>query len=845
MKKDQVRNTAFFSLQRIKPQRPLLVIIFLLPGFLFSQPVRVDAEQQALNQVLIRLGDEYGLQMSFDDGLLSQYRVTIHRDFPTAEQAVSALLEPFPLGYQLVDDAFVIMGTEPVRDTLEYRLSGRIIDQYSGETLPFSHIYINNHWVTTDFSGHFSASSSGKPVFELHISHLGYFFLDTLVEAGHGHVIGLVPSVFELGEVHVTGSNVVRSGQVGEGAGELRLNHKVAYRLPGNGDDAVFNFLRLQPGIMAAGEQASEMLIWGGYSGNSLLLFDGFTIFGPRNFNDNISFVNPYMAKDIRVLKGGYPAEYGDRVGGIVEITGIEGSRHEPVFNLNINNMTLSGMASLPVRNRASITAAFRHTYYNIYNSGDLGVLSGREDGNLNSVVDITVYPAYRFRDANLKYSGTTGNGNPYFISLYTGGDLFSYEAVEEKNRLQVNQTSMEKGRQLGGSAYFGKTWEKGYLSNFSISYSALTRELYEHQEIFQKQRNLIISDRETRYNSGISEVVFRNNNYLDLGKRHHILAGVGYVMNNNVFLQDYEEVISSSGYSGRVNFHIQDDFHPLPGLSLKPGIRMDYPLYLHKVYFQPRFQFSMRVSTNWNFKWAWGLYRQFISETSVLDDLGNYRYFWVLCNSETIPVLKAQHLVGGIVYQRKGFTLSIEPFYKTVDGLTRLVTTGNGQQDVFRGRARMYGTDFLLKQYFRKHEAWISYTLSRVEEHFTYFDSEAYAEAPQDQRHEVKAALLLDIQPFYFSMNYVLGSGLAYGDFPDSETGTRYPYSRLDVSLVYRRIMKRFRMDAGISVLNVFNRENIKYSNLFEIPDGQFSSFTIHAEAVPFTPTLFINLAF
>ncbi len=29
------------------------------------------------------------------------------------------------------------------------------------------------------------------------------------------------------------------------------------------------------------------------------------------------------MAKDIKVLKGGYGAEYGERVGGIVDITGI------------------------------------------------------------------------------------------------------------------------------------------------------------------------------------------------------------------------------------------------------------------------------------------------------------------------------------------------------------------------------------------------------------------------------------------------------------------------------------------------------------------------------------------
>jgi len=69
------------------------------------------------------------------------------------------------------------------------------------------------------------------------------------------------------------------------------------------------------------------------------VLFDEFTIFGLKNFNDNISAINPYMVKDIVVLKGGYGAEYGERVGGIVNITGIGGDKTTPKLNMNINNM--------------------------------------------------------------------------------------------------------------------------------------------------------------------------------------------------------------------------------------------------------------------------------------------------------------------------------------------------------------------------------------------------------------------------------------------------------------------------------------------------------------------------
>ena len=108
--------------------------------------------------------------------------------------------------------------------------------------------------------------------------------------------------------------------------------------------------LRLQPGILASGEQSSDLIIWGSYEGQSQIVFDGFTLYGMKNFNDNISAVNPFMAKDIKVLKGGFGAEYGEKAGGIVDITGLDGNRLSPSVQLNINNMTFKrpGQCSIP-----------------------------------------------------------------------------------------------------------------------------------------------------------------------------------------------------------------------------------------------------------------------------------------------------------------------------------------------------------------------------------------------------------------------------------------------------------------------------------------------------------------
>jgi outer membrane receptor protein involved in Fe transport len=162
-----------------------------------------------------------------------------------------------------------------------------------------------------------------------------------------------------------------------------------------------------------------------------------------KNSNDNISAVNPYMAKDIKVLKGGYGAEYGEKVGGIVDISGMDGNRLSPSAQLCVNNMTLNGLASVPYRKKSALVLAYRQTYYDLYNPVEFtssASVSGsgfdrgwRSGGGTGAQADYYLIPAYIFRDINLKFSGNSRKTN-YFISLYGGMDKFSYSFDQDNN---------------------------------------------------------------------------------------------------------------------------------------------------------------------------------------------------------------------------------------------------------------------------------------------------------------------------------------------------------------------------------------------------------------------------
>jgi len=826
------------------------VLVFLLVVIpIYSQSISIEVSSKALNEVMVDLRDTYKLQLSFNDRQLSSYIVSLSGEYESVDEAISELIKDLPLVFEEKNGTFVIYPKKKTKISQSYSVSGMVADTETLEALPFSHILINGHGFITDFKGNFSYVSSKDSLFNVLVSYLGYYVLDTTIAAGSGNILPLVPSSIDIEEVVVRGSVIPHSVQTGNEAGESRINHKVAGYLPGNGDNSVFNLLRLQPGILAAGEQSSDLIIWGSYEGHSKVVFDGYTIFGLRNYNDNISAVNPYLAKDIKILKGGFGAEYGERVGGIVDITGIDGSAVDPHVNFNINNMTLNGMASIPLFNKSAIVLAFRQTYYDLNESVNLNFLTSSNNGNRNTDVDLNVYPDYLFRDLNFKYSGRFENGDNYFVSIYSGGDNFSYSTQETYYNTTISDEADEVNLQIGISVFYGKKWSRGGVTNLTMAYSGLDTRLNEYREAVRDRPvrpDTIVFSREVETRTSVNEIDIHLDNYFPVTGRHTAKFGVGIIKDNLSFREDTSDVEFVSNVSDLLvfNSYITDKVSITENFALELGLRADYARDLKGLYLQPRVSATINLGERFKINGAWGKYKQFIALSSVVDESGNYRYQWTVCDNESIPVLSAEHMVGGISYSDGDFLVSLEGFHKTTDGLTRFVRT-KFLRTIFTGDSRSKGLDLFVKKQFAGHTAWVAYTLSKTEEYFPLPIFTDYLPALHDQRHELKLAAILNFNPIYISGNYVYGSGFPIQTVFVREDLTESPYNRLDASVVYKFERKKYIFDAGISVLNIFDTENIKYSNFIMIPSNQTSSVNLHAEAVPRTLTIFLNLSF
>ncbi len=823
-----------------------IFLILLSASSLSAQKIGIYANNDPLNKILLELRDQYHLEFSFNDQLLSQFKLTVNRMFDSPEDAILSLIKGLPLTLAKRREVFMILPEKKEIQTKNYLLSGTISEARTDEPLSFSQLVIDDRVLMSDIKGSFSYVAKKDSSFRVKVVHLGYYILDTVLVAGINHHLKLLPSIIGLREIVIWEKSPDRTTQVGNAAGSIRLNHQISRYLPGNNDNSIFTLLRLMPGILASSEQSNGLIIWGSYEGQSQIMLDGFNIWGLKSFNDDIDAVNPLIAKDVEVFKGGFDAALGDRVGGIVRINGKTANMKKPSINLNINNVTANGMVELPLWKNSSLLLSFRQTYYNLYNNKK--VIPHNVQNYLASKpsIDYTVFPDYNYRDANMKFTTTNDKGDLFYISSMAGDDRFKYTIDQRSGVNALFKTSAEKNDQYGLSSFYGHRWKNGNTTNLTTTYSSLNTEIGDVLEL-EKPDGSSVPKHDYSTRNKISEINGRIDNNIKLSQSHILESGLGFAVN------DVSLTADSSGFrqtniqikTARINGYAQDHLTLSGQIDLKLGLRADLPFNLVKLYVQPRISASFKLSDNVKLNADWGIYNQFISKSSVLDETGNYKYIWTACDNENVPVLKSIHWILGSTYNKNDLTFSIEAYYKQTDGLTRFIKKSQKYKNlIYKGDGRDYGMDFFLRKDYRGHSAWISYTLSKSEERFPYFPMGAYRPSPMDQRHEVKTAVIVNLRPVFLSANYVFGSGFLFNNGTYAKPIYISPkYNRLDVAVNVRFNIGKIAGETGVSILNVLNTKNIRYSNFEKVPVDQTISVNVYQEAVPLSPRVNLRL--
>jgi hypothetical protein len=813
----------------------LLFSIFLLCSLnfqAFCQDISLDYSNLPLNEVLLDLSARYNLQVSINATTSSACKITIKQKFVSEANALQALADQCNLAITMVGEVYSFIAIKPVPSEKErdvyYHYQGEVFDEQTAEFLPYASIKIGSNELIADENGRFNLRSK-NPYEQIKIKYLGYYLKDSLAAHSNGLAFGLKSQNLQLSAVIIDTSNYAHLSQIGDQSGKTKFNDITKALIPGGNNNWMFNYLRLYPGIMAAGESVSDYIIWGSYSGQNHIIFDGITLFNSISVSNEIGRVNPSIIKSLDVYKGGYNVDVGDRTGGVLLINGKVGNKQKVTGSLNLNNQIANLYLDIPLfKNTSSLQLSARKSYVLL----GLKKFRRQEENFIN--------PEFDFTDFNLKFTTKFKNNDLLQISSIASKDQYS-ASFEKKQGKNYSAALLTGSDQIGTSLKYVHNSKRSGISTITFAHSNYLS--YSLNEVSFKD-SLSTSEeilRNNDWSNNFNEYSVKYHHNFNTFKRNTFQMSFGYIRNEfnlklNESLGSFTDI---NNYSDRFSGFVKDKIQVHKRFNLALGLKLDMPFNSLTPYIQPRINGLVNLTDRINFTFGSGLYYQFASQATIVDSLGSESSFWLISDGVEVPVQSAVHNVAGFSFTGARIEVGLDGYYKMIDGLSRFYSESSSEAPN-EGSAIAFGSDLYLKFRLKKHEIWTAYSIGKVEETFNYNDILTTSTAPQNQLHELKIAGVFNFHPFYFSAASVFGSGIRT-IFEKEEFEQERPYLRTDIAFQYKFKTKKLNFETGFSIVNVFNNLNVRISEFTAFPDGMIAA----TRATRFTPSIFFNVNF
>ena len=301
-------------------------------------------------------------------------------------------------------------------------ISGFVRDVESGETLPYANVVLikgdETIGVLSNVEGFYALKNVIAGDYEIVISYVGYAPYKKglrVAKAALRYNVDLTPAAFVGEEIVVEARRDEEESLVQTGF--ITLSTEKIQALPSFGETDILRSLPLLPGIQAASDISSGLYIRGGSPDQTLILLDQIPLYNPSHAFGFFSTFNSDAIKDMSLHKGAYPAQYGGRLGSVLDVRNRDGNRKS--FEGNGGVSLISGRLLLegPTRNGSWMISG-RRTYID----------------PLLSVIrnDSTEVPSYYFYDANAKLNQDWGNRDKLSVSGYVGRDDLNFDLEDD-----------------------------------------------------------------------------------------------------------------------------------------------------------------------------------------------------------------------------------------------------------------------------------------------------------------------------------------------------------------------------------------------------------------------------
>lgn len=784
----------------------------------------------------------------------------------------------------------------------KFTLSGEVRDKNDGETIVGANIYVQElqKGVSSNAFGFYSLTLP-EGNYTIEYSFIGYQKIIKKIALTEDLKISvqLELSVIMGPEVEVVGERSDHTESTDIGRVELEVD--AIKKLPAfMGEVDILKTIQFLPGIQSASEGNSGFYVRGGGPDQNLILLDNATVYNASHLFGFFSVFNADAIKNIEVIKGGMPAQYGGRVASVLDITLKEGNKKEYTFEGGIGLISSRFTAQGPIKkDTSSFIISGRRTYIDLLVQPFIS-----DESNFSG-------SGYYFYDLNMKLSHRFSDKDQVYLSGYFGQDVFGFRSQTAGFETAIpwgNAIASLKWNHLFSDKFFMNTMASFSDYNFAFEatqedfsfslqsgirdwggkvmfnyYPSINHEITGGIDyVFHKftPGTLTANSGETSFDLGDEEINFSHEggvfiqDEFELGERWKFNAGLRYAYFAQV--GPFTRFIPNPG-----NDNISS---PLPDEIVEYGKGDVVQVYDG---WEPRFNFRYKLNGRSSIKGGYTHNYQFIhlaslSPTSLPTDI------WLPSSELIRPQFGRQGSIGYFTdLKEKQYEASVEAYYKTMenlveykDGVAPEDNVGtNVDNNLTFGDGTSYGLEFFLKKKTGRLNGWVGYTWSKTDRVFEAINDGRAFPAKFDRRHDLSVVLSYNL-----TEKWTLGAAFVYAtgnaitlpesiffvennvlfNYGDRNSFRMAPYHRADISATYVpspyksvtdattgevvKELRKLQSSWSFSIYNLYNRMNpyfIYFGTDGGLASGNLSLQAYQVSLFPILPSVTWNFNF
>ncbi len=662
--------------------------------------------------------------------------------------------------------------------------------------------------------------------------------------------IEMQPEDIKLEEVIVKGEKTKNTN-----VSTIDVSPELLKKLPSmSGEVDLFHALQLLPGVATASEISNGLYVRGGSPDQTLTLVDGVIIYNPAHLGNFASTFNSDAIKDVKLIKGAFPAEYGGRLSSVLDVKLRSGTKEENKGVISLGAVNSHATLEGPLGENSTYMISGRKMYYDLF----------QQKFDENSTV-----PRYNFFDLSGKITRTLSEQSILFISgMYDQDNIYSPASKNSDynitwknlalglNWIQINSNSIFTNSLVSFVDYKFRSEINDSLNPGTLSSYFSSSDLKD----FQYRQNVELHWNENNTSKVGFDLAFHN---------YHLL-----------YSDVYDPLIESDPFAGfnlnsiEASLYLQNESHITDNIFSNIGVRVYYFDKQKYLSFEPRVSVDYSPFSKFRVRAAFAIANQYL-HLIVRNDIALPTDLWYPSTKNIKPGKSTQY-VFGFDYTLPEYFISVESYYKRMEHLFEfksdpsLDPRNNNIDDQFtEGEGEAYGIEFFINRTLGKFTGWVGYTLSWTRDQFDELNGGKIFYPRYDRRHDVSIVLTYEPDKNWTigtTWTYASGQGFSIptGQFIfsgvglDQTTGVKYnfterngfklpAYHKLDLNASYKFIWAGLQWETYVNIYNLYNRNNAfaQYVTFEKNADGTEVPKIKRISLFPIIPMAGIKLEF